>query len=184
MSTSVITKAGEMAIDEIAVYSDLPEAGKFLNFQLGQERYSLAVAEVREIIRLCPITPVPRMPEHFLGVINLRGKIVPVIDLRQRLHLPGSEAKERACIIVVHHHAAASPDQLVGLQVDLVDEVVFIEQSAIEPVPDFCDTVDGKFIQAMAKYKDSVLAILSVAELLKDAGNLQTNTALAPEQDQ
>ncbi|MCP9910052.1 chemotaxis protein CheW, partial [Cyanobium sp. BA20m-p-22] len=90
----------------------------------------------------------------------------------------------RACIIVVHHHTAASPDQLVGLQVDLVDEVVFIEQSAIEPVPDFCDTVDGKFIQAMAKYKDSVLAILSVAELLKDAGNLQTTTALAPEQDQ
>ena len=84
----------------------------------------------------------------------------------------------------MHHHTAASPDQLVGLQVDLVDEVVFIEQSAIEPVPDFCDTVDGKFIQAMAKYKDSVLAILSVAELLKDAGNLQTTTALAPEQDQ
>ena len=183
MSTSVITKAGEMAIDDVAVYNDLPEAGKFLNFQLGQEHYSLAVAEVREIIRLCPITPVPRMPEHFLGVINLRGKIVPVIDLRQRLHLPGSEAKERACIIVVHH-TAASPDQLVGLQVDLVDEVVFIDQSAIEPVPDFCDTVDSKFIQAMAKYKDSVLAILSVAELLKDAGNLQATNSQAQEQDQ
>lgn len=175
MSTLVTTNPQEITMLAISIHNDLPEAGKFLNFQLGQERYSLSVAEVREIIRLCPITPVPRMPVHFLGVINLRGKIVPVIDLRQRLHLPAAEAKDRACIIVVHHHGAESPDQLVGLQVDLVDEVVFIEQTAIEPVPDFCDTIDGKFIQAMAKYKDTVITILSIDELLKDAGSMEAD---------
>lgn len=160
--------------------NSLPAAGKFLNFQLGQERYSLPVTEVREIIRVCPITPVPRMPAYHLGVINLRGKIVPVMDLRRRLHLPPAENLERACIIVVHRQTAQSPDQLIGLQVDVVEEVAFIGQEAIEAPPDFCDVIDGKFILGMAKSKDAVITILSIEELLEH-GETHEPAAPSPE---
>jgi purine-binding chemotaxis protein CheW len=164
-------------MSEPVASSDLPIAGKFLHFQLGQERYSLPVTAVREIIRVCPITHVPRMPAHHLGVINLRGKIVPVMDLRRRLHLPPAKSLERACIIVVHHQTEQNPDQLIGLQVDVVEEVAFIPQDAIEPAPDFCDVIDGKFILAMAKSKDSVITILSIEELLENSGNPEANAA-------
>ena len=147
------------------------EAGKFLHFQLGPERYSLPVIAVREIIRVCPITPVPRMPPYHLGVINLRGKIVPVMDLRRRLHLDPAENLDRACIIVVLSQATGIPDQLVGLQVDVVEEVSYISQDAIEPPPDFCDVIDGKFVLAMAKSKDSVITILNIEELLETEEN-------------
>ena len=164
-------------MSEPLVSSDLPVAGKFLHLQLGQERYSLPVTAVREIIRVCPITHVPRMPAHHLGVINLRGKIVPVMDLRRRLHLPPANNLERACIIVVHNQTEQNPDQLVGLQVDVVEEVAFISQDAIEPAPDFCDVIDGKFIMAMAKSKESVITILSIKELLENSGNTELHPA-------
>jgi purine-binding chemotaxis protein CheW len=153
--------------------NNVPAAGKFLNFQLGEERYSLPVIAVREIIRVCPITHVPRMPAHHLGVINLRGKIVPVMDLRRRLHLHQANSLERACIIVVHHQTEQNPDQLVGLQVDVVEEVAFISQDAMEPAPDFCDVIDGKFILAMAKSKESVITILNIEELLENSGHTE-----------
>ncbi|MEB3308056.1 MAG: chemotaxis protein CheW [Cyanobacteriota bacterium] len=145
----------------------LPKPGKFLHFQLGHERYSLAVKEVREIIRLCPVTPVPRMPDYHRGVINLRGKIVPVMDLRLRLGLAPSANLERACIIVVQREHSNSPDQLIGLQVDAVEEVAFIPEECIEPAPDFCGTIDDRFILAMAKNKEAVITILSVEELVE-----------------
>jgi purine-binding chemotaxis protein CheW len=147
--------------------NEIAEAGKFLHFLLGQERYSLPVVAVREIIRVCPITPVPRMPPYHLGVINLRGKIVPVMDLRRRLHLEPAESLDRACIIVVLKKSSDNQDQLIGIQVDVVDEVSYISQDSIEPPPDFCDVIDGKFIMAMAKNKDHVITILNVKELLE-----------------
>jgi len=143
------------------------EAGKYLNFQLGQEHYSLPVIAVREIIRVCPITSVPRMPPYHLGVINLRGKIVPVMDLRRRLDLEPAETLERACIIVILNQNTGTPGQLVGLQVDLVEEVSYISQDAIEPPPDFCNVIDGKFVLAMAKSKEHVITILNIEELLE-----------------
>lgn len=170
-------------MSEPVASNDLPIAGKFLHFQLGQERYSLPVTAVREIIRVCPITHVPRMPAHHLGVINLRGKIVPVMDLRRRLHLQPAKSLERACIIVVHHQTEQNPDQLIGLQVDVVEEVAFIPQDAIEPAPDFCDVIDGKFILAMAKSKDSVITILSIEELLENSGNPEPNHAKTSDDD-
>jgi purine-binding chemotaxis protein CheW len=182
MPISVITDAlMEATIDSsrygVAMLNDsttteLPDSGKFLHFQLGQERYSLPVKEVREIIRLCPVTPVPRMPAYHRGVINLRGKIVPVMDLRLRLELPPAENLERACIIVVQRQLANSPDQLIGLQVDVVEEVAFIDQNCIEPAPDFCGTIDSRFILAMAKNKEAVVTILSVEELVEHDGGL------------
>ena len=158
-------------LNDSTATTPLPESGKFLHFQLGQERYSLPVKEVREIIRLCPVTPVPRMPAYHRGVINLRGKIVPVMDLRLRLGLPPAANLERACIIVVQRQLANSPDQLIGLQVDVVEEVAFIDQECIEPAPDFCGTIDSRFILAMAKNKEAVVTILCVEELVDHDGS-------------
>ena len=176
--------------DDLAMLNDspatasLPESGKFLHFQLGQERYSLPVKEVREIIRLCPVTPVPRMPAYHRGVINLRGKIVPVMDLRLRLELPPAENLERACIIVVQRQLSNIPDQLIGLQVDVVEEVAFIGQNCIEPAPDFCGTIDSKFILAMAKNKDAVVTILSVEELVENDGRTDPSKAKTQNHDE
>lgn len=165
-------------LNNAPVTTHLPQSGKFLNFQLDQERYSLSVKEVREIIRLCPVTPVPRMPAYHRGVINLRGKIVPVMDLRLRLGLPPAENLERACIIVVQRQLSNSPEQLIGLQVDVVEEVAFISQECIEQAPDFCGTVDSRFILAMAKNKDAVITILSVEELVEHDGSTSASKAL------
>ena len=143
----------------------LPANGKYLNFLLGDEHYSLPITKVREIIRLSPITPVPRMPSHLLGVINLRGKIVPVMDLRKRLLLPPAQQLERACIIVIQ---ASGDSASIGLLVDLVEDVASIGVEAIEPPPDFGADLDDRFILGLAKAKDSVITILDIDALLAE----------------
>lgn len=150
-----------------------PRAGKYLNFHLGSECYGISVTDISEIIRLCPITEMPKMPQYFLGVINLRGKIIPVIDLAKRLDLSKEEDLERACIIVVNAQNNEQEKQLVGLQVDMVDEVVAINEDSMEAPPDFCDSISGHFIQAMAKVKDAVVTILDIEEILSNTKNLE-----------
>jgi len=141
----------------------LPAHGKYLNFLLGEEHYSLPLTKVREIIRILPITPVPRMPAHLLGVINLRGKIVPVMDLHRRLLLKPAPELERACIIVIQ---ASSESSLIGLLVDVVEEVASISAEAIEPAPDFGSELDLRFILGLAKTEHSVITVLDIDALL------------------
>lgn len=155
----------------------LPANGKYLNFLLSDEHYSLPLTKVREIIRICPITPVPRMPSHWRGVINLRGKIVPVMNLRRRLLLPPSSDLERACIVVIQ---ASTESWLIGLLVDVVLEVASIDVEAIEPVPDFGSDLDGRFILGLAKVKDSVITVLDIDTLLSDDGAEDMVSSLEP----
>src|SRR5678816_572306 len=98
--------------------------GRYLTFKLGQESYGLPVLGVREIIRLCPITPVPKMPEYIKGVINLRGKVIPILDLRAKFQLSTEAYGERACIIVVQVGAPPATVMLMGAIVDAVEEVI------------------------------------------------------------
>src|SRR3954462_12153539 len=98
--------------------------GRYLTFKLGRESYGLPVLGVREIIRLCPITPVPRMPDYIKGVINLRGKVIPILDLRAKFQLSSESCGERACIIVVQLGAPPAAVTLMGAIVDAVEEVV------------------------------------------------------------
>jgi purine-binding chemotaxis protein CheW len=142
----------------------LPAPGKYLTFKLGKEFYSLPVLKVREIMRLCPITTVPRMPPYLRGVINLRGKIVPVVDLRTRFGLPPLIDNERACIIVVQLAGAAKG--VMGVIVDAVEDVSPFEASDIEPTPDFGDILDTQFILGMSKVKGTVKAILDIDQIL------------------
>src|SRR5512139_1940146 len=103
--------------------------GRYLTFTLGRESYGLPVLGVREIIRLCPITPVPKMPGYLKGVINLRGKVIPILDLRAKFQLSADSYGERACIIVVQVGTAPATLALMGAIVDGVEEVVHLGEA-------------------------------------------------------
>jgi purine-binding chemotaxis protein CheW len=142
-------------------------AGKYLTFVLGGSAFGIPILKVREIIRLLDITPIPRMPEYVRGVINLRGKIVPVIDLRMKFGLPDTSTTNRTCIIVVYV-AMAGATKLMGLIVDALDEVYQINAEDIEPSPDFGNGTSTSYIQNMAKAKGQLKALLNIDEILHD----------------
>lgn len=156
----------------------LPSPGKYLTFTLAQERYSLPVLKVREIMRLCPVTPVPRMPAYVKGVINLRGKIVPVVDLRERLGLEQTLDSERICIIVVQLDGGEGAGQLMGVIVDVVEEVSHFLAGDLEGPPDFGDAVDARFIVGMAKSKGTVKTVLDIDRLLNFVGQIDMRAIL------
>jgi purine-binding chemotaxis protein CheW len=135
---------------------------KYLTFALGPESYAIPVLKVREIIKLTAITAVPQMPDYIKGVINLRGKIIPVVDLRLKLCIPAGEHTDRTCIIVVQVARGGGGILQMGLIVDGVEEVVNIQSSEMEPTPDFGTGVDAAYIVAMAKIKGSVKALLDI----------------------
>lgn len=141
-------------------------AGKYLTFRLDGESYAIPVLHVREIIRPTVITAVPQMPEAVRGVINLRGKIIPVMDLRRRFHLPPADATDQTCFVVVQLTTAARSTFLIGLIVDAVEEVLQIAGADIEPTPDFGSGVDTRCILGMAKVKGSVKTLLDVTQVV------------------
>jgi purine-binding chemotaxis protein CheW len=137
-------------------------AGKYLTFVLGRECYGVPVIKVREIIRMCDITPVPQMPDYIKGVLNLRGKIIPVADLRLKFRLASDKNTDLTCIVVVQ---VALPDQtstMMGLIVDGVEEVTNIAAADIEPTPDFGASLDTDYILGMAKIKGTVKTLLDI----------------------
>jgi purine-binding chemotaxis protein CheW len=137
-------------------------AGKHLTFVLGRECYGVPVLKVREIIRLCDITPVPQMPDYIKGVLNLRGKIIPVADLRLKFRLASSAYTDLTCIVVVQVALADKTSTLMGLIVDAVEEVVNLSASDIEPTPDFGADLEADYILGMAKIKGQVKTLLDI----------------------
>ncbi len=134
--------------------------GKHLTFILGGEGYGIEILKVREIIGLMPITPVPRRPSYFKGVINLRGKIIPVIDLRLKFDMPETITNE-TCVIVVE-----TMNMLVGLVVDTVSEVQMITEEEIEPPPAFSQDIEADFICGMGKTRGKVKILLDIDRVL------------------
>lgn len=141
-------------------------AGKHLTFILGREQYGLPVLKVREIIRLCDITPVPQMPDYIKGVLNLRGKIIPVADLRIKFRLASNKNTDLTCIIVVQVALPGKTSAIMGLIVDAVEEVVNISAADIEPTPDFGGVVATDYILGMAKVKGSVKTLLDIDKVV------------------
>ena len=141
-------------------------ACKYLTFALGRESYGIQVLKIREIIRFLDITAVPRMPQYVKGVINLRGKVIPVLDLRLRFGLAETETTERTCIIVVQVGAAAGARTLAGLIVDAVEEVLTIPTTDIEDAPDFGANLSLEYILGMAKVKGNVKTLLDIEQVL------------------
>lgn len=136
-------------------------AGKYLTVALGDEAYGIAVLKVREIIRLQKITPVPQMPADVRGVINLRGRVVPVLDLRVKFGL-AAEFAERTCIVVVQVRLPSTQIAQMGLIVDRVEEVVTLTSDEIEPTPEFGTRVDTRYLLGMAKVKGLVKTLLDI----------------------
>lgn len=142
--------------------SETLTGGKYLTFVLGRESYGIQVLKVREIIRLTDITAVPQMPDCVRGVINLRGKIIPVIDLRVRFGLTAVDPTERTCIVVVRIASSSGCGDQVGLIVDAVEEVLHIPSADIEPTPDFAGACDTGYLLGMARVKGAVKCLLDV----------------------
>lgn len=137
--------------------------GKFLTFALGAEVYGIEIRYVTEIIGLQAITEVPDLKEYVKGIINLRGKIIPVIDVRRRFGKPSKEYNDRTCIIVVD-----IKDISVGLIVDTVAEVLTILDQDIVPPPQLNNNNQQRFIKAVGKVENAVTLILDCDRLLSD----------------
>lgn len=136
-------------------------AGKYLTVVLDNEAYGIAVLKVREIIRMQKITPVPQMPGFVKGVINLRGRVIPVVDLRVKFGLK-AEFAERTCIVVVQVKLPTEQVVQMGLIVDSVEEVVTLTNEEIEPTPDFGTKIDTSYLLGMAKVKGQVKTLLDI----------------------
>lgn len=139
--------------------------GKYLTFSLGGEVYGLEILKVQEIIGIMTVTRVPRTPEFVRGVINLRGKVIPVVDLRLKFGLDGVKDTERTCIIVVQV-SKEDTSVTMGVIVDEVSEVLDINASQIEESPEFGGQVDTDFIMGMGKIEKKVVMLLDVDRVL------------------
>lgn len=138
---------------------------KYLTFNLAGEQYGLEILKVKEIIGLMDITRVPRIPDFVRGVINLRGKVIPVIDLRKKFSMESTEDTEQTCIIVVDIFQEGTSLQM-GIIVDSVSEVLDIQEDTIEETPTFGTAVSTNFIKGIAKTKGGVKILLNIEEVL------------------
>lgn len=145
--------------------------GKYLTFAIGREEYGLPVLKVREIIKVMDITHVPQVAAHVLGVINLRGKVIPVIDLRRKFGFPPQEHTERTCIIVAEVAMSASA-VMMGIVVDSVSEVVTVSAGDIEQTPDFGGQQASDYLLGLAKVKGGVKILLDLDRVLGSEGQL------------
>ncbi len=136
-------------------------AGKYLTVVLENEAYGIGVLKVREIIRMQKITPVPQMPAYVKGVINLRGRVIPVVDLRVKFGVK-AEFAERTCIVVVQVKLPSEQSVQMGLIVDSVEEVVTLQAGEIEPTPEFGAKIDTTYLLGMAKVKGAVKTLLDI----------------------
>ncbi len=153
--------------EAVGVVSSLVErGGKYLTFRLQKEEYGLEILKVREIIGLMDVTSVPQMPEYVAGVINLRGKVIPVVDLRLKFGMPHEDFTEETCIIVVDVVSDAGTNAQVGIIVDTVCEVLDIQGEDIEPAPEFAASVDTRFILGMGKVEEAVKILLDIDKVL------------------
>lgn len=141
------------------------KTGKYLTFSLESEEYGIGILKVKEIIGMLPITSVPRTPEFVKGVINLRGKVIPVIDLRSKFEMKSNAYNDRTCIIVVEIDASQST-VLIGIVVDTVSEVLNIKEDEIEETPAFGTKLDTRYILGMAKQDGGVKILLNIDKVL------------------
>lgn len=147
------------------------EDNKFLTFVLGEENYAIPILKVKEIIGMMDITTVPRLPDFIKGVINLRGQIIPVIDLRLKFGLKERVYDDRTSIIVMEL-VSENITRTSGIVVDTVQEVLDIDSKDIEPPPQYGTDVDQAFLTGLGKVDDKVIMLLNVDKILS-TGEMQ-----------
>ena len=139
------------------------QKNKFLTFLLGKESYGIEIKYVSEIIGMQEITHVPQLPDYVKGIINLRGKIIPVMDVRLRFKLKAKEYSDRTCIIIIE-----ISDILIGLIVDSVSEVITIPEQNIQEPPQMSKNANNRYIKGIGKIGDSVKLLLDCMKLISD----------------
>lgn len=141
------------------------KTGKYLTFSLDKEEYGIGILKVKEIIGIMPITAVPRTPEFVKGVINLRGKVIPIVDLRLKFDMPAIPYDDRTCIIVVEIETEEAT-VMIGIVVDSVSEVINIRTEEIEDAPEFGAKLNTHYILGMAKIEGNVKILLNIDQVL------------------
>ena len=136
---------------------------QWVTFRLDNEVYGIEVMQVQEVLRVTEITPVPGAPDYILGIINLRGNVVTVLDTRKRFGLPPKEIEDASRIVIIE-----SADQVVGMLVDSVAEVVYLRYSEIESSPNVGNEESSRFIQGVHSRNDSLLILVDVNKLLTE----------------
>jgi purine-binding chemotaxis protein CheW len=150
--------------------------GKHFTFAVGQKSYGVPISKVKEIIRMVKITPLPQMPEHVRGVINLRGKVIPIVDLRVRFGLTQSETTDHTCIVVVHLDQPEHVSQPMGMIVDAVEEVIQVGKNDIEQAPDLDVRKATDCVLGTARVRGGIKVLLDIekavgAEMLQLLGS-------------
>lgn len=140
-------------------------AGKYLTFKLDSEEYGIEILKIREIIGMIPITKVPRMPDFVKGVVNLRGKVIPIIDLRMKFGIEREDYTKLTCVIVVDVNVGQD-HLLVGVVVDTVNEVMAFSAENLEPAPSYGGGLKTDFIRAMGKINGKVKILLDIDKIL------------------
>jgi purine-binding chemotaxis protein CheW len=163
--TTTVAKTGQEA-REVTQARTL-KGGKFLTFLMANEKYGLEILKVREIIGMMDVTSVPTTPAFVRGVINLRGKVIPVIDLRLKFGIEAKEDMQRTCIIVVQIVRNAQ-EMTMGIIVDEVSDVLNINQDQIEPPPSFGPDIRTDFILGMGKVDQKVVTMLDIDRVLNE----------------
>lgn len=143
----------------------LPQDGKHLIFQLKDREYGVPILTVNEIIGIMKITPIPKTQDFIKGIINLRGKIIPVMDLRLKFQMPEKEYDEQTCIIIVNIQVGKITKQ-IGVIVDVVSEVFNIPTSEIEAPPKYSSTKEEDFLSGIGKIKDKIVMLLNIEKVI------------------
>jgi purine-binding chemotaxis protein CheW len=139
------------------------DGAQYLTFPLGGQEYGVEILKVQEIRGYSPITPIPNTPPHIRGVMNLRGVIIPVVDLRRKLSMPAADYNAFTVIIVVTVGA-----KVIGLVVDGVSDVLNIAPTAVQPTPDFGGQVDARYIEGLARAGDKLVVLLDIERVIGD----------------
>lgn len=139
------------------------ESSQFLTFLLDEQEYGLELFKIQEIRGYAPVTPIPNVPAHVRGVMNLRGTVLPVIDLRMKFRLPPIEYSKFTVIVI-----AMVADKMVGLLVDAVSDVLHVTREAMRAVPDFGSAVDTRFIDGVFQTREHLAVALNLEKLLSD----------------
>jgi purine-binding chemotaxis protein CheW len=142
---------------------------QYLTFMLGGESFAIEILRVKEIIEFTGVTDVPMMPSCIRGVINLRGSVVPVLDLAQRFGRPSGEVTKRTCVVIVEMAGTAGGHPVIGVIVDAVNAVLEIPSNEIEPAPSFGARIREDFIAGLAKVNSRFVMLLNVDEVLSTA---------------
>ncbi len=169
MEVGSMTQAADVK-NKITQHNEVGEklAGKYLTFVLGEEEYGIEILKVQEIIQMQKVTKVPKAPEFVRGVINLRGKVIPVVELRNKFGMTRQEDTEKTCIIVVMIQVGETSITM-GIIIDEVKEVLDIAAGNIEETPSFGASIETEFIMGIGKIGDNVKMLLDIDKVLSSA---------------